>query len=320
MNIRKIVLLAAVSISAIGCTGAPKNLPLERWTTFKPVTAIDTDTSKIPVDRALVIFIREPGQLAGPAVNVFVDGEYLTSLQDGGYKVTSVCAAYGNIVANFTDPKADYYKIRRQTNRQTFQPGSVNFIQFVPGSNGQVQLQRLDDQTARALMPKYLEQVNTVSRVDQKKVCPQVVKEVVKERVPVPYKKYTLQTNALFVFGKSGLNDILQQGRDEVYAIAQDIVKDGDNIQHVMVVGYTDPEGSDEYNEQLSIHRAETVRSLLISGGVQNKTINIEGRGETDLLVSDCRARFAKNKAARDKCNLPNRRVEIISYGVKPQQ
>ncbi|WP_273778748.1 OmpA family protein [Acinetobacter sp. GSS19] len=315
MNIKKTALIAAVVLSAIGCTSTPKKLPLERWTTFKPVTAIDADTSKLPVDRALVVFIREPGQISGPAVNVFIDGEYLTSLQDGGYKITSVCAAYGNIVANFTDPKADYYNIRRQKNVQTFKPGSVNFIKFIPGTNGQIQLQHLDEQTTRDLMPKYLEQINTISRVDQKKVCPQVVKQ----RVPVPYKKYTLQTNALFAFGKSGINDILQKGREEVYAVAQDIVKDGDHIMHVMVVGHTDPEGTNEYNEQLSIHRAETVRSLLMSSGIQNKTINIEGRGETEPLISDCRARFPKNKVARDKCNLPNRRVEVISYGVKPE-
>ena len=67
------------------------------------------------------------------------------------------------------------------------------------------------------------------------------------------------------------------------------------------------------------MRRAETVRNLLTSYGVAKQNISVEGRGEQDLVVSDCQSRYAKDKLAREQCDLPNRRVEIITYGIKAE-
>jgi OOP family OmpA-OmpF porin len=37
------------------------------------------------------------------------------------------------------------------------------------------------------------------------------------------------------------------------------------------------------------------------------------------LVASECERDFPVNKLARDKCNEPNRRVEIVTYGLKAQ-
>jgi len=68
------------------------------------------------------------------------------------------------------------------------------------------------------------------------------------------------------------------------------------------VTGYTDRSGPEDYNMALSLRRADSVRSALISGGVAADKITVAGRGESDPAVPTADGvREAKN-----------RRVEII--------
>lgn len=304
MNFKKIFYYSIVALSSVGCTAISQKTPLEQWKNFEQVNEIPTDARMLQADRALVVFLRDAGQVSGPALNIFIDGEYLTSLQDGGHKVTSVCAAHGTINASFTDTQSDYYQIRQQQNVARFKAGSVNFIRFIPQSDGVIQLQPVDEVEAKALLPRYLEQINTISRVDEKKACPEIIQKLV--------------SVSLFAFDKAGMNDILQGGYSEISSVAKSIIAKAESIDYVSVIGHTDPEGNSEYNFQLSLDRANTVRGILENSGIKNQKINTEGRGETELVITDCEAKFANNKAELEKCNLPNRRVEIISYEIKP--
>jgi len=54
----------------------------------------------------------------------------------------------------------------------------------------------------------------------------------------------------------------------------------------IEVVGHTDTSGSNAYNDALSVRRAEAVRDALVANGVQSGAISLEGRGESDPLVS----------------------------------
>jgi len=51
------------------------------------------------------------------------------------------------------------------------------------------------------------------------------------------------------------------------------------------VNGYTDTSGSPQYNQGLSIRRAQAVAAELIKDGVPKNSIAIQGYGETHLLV-----------------------------------
>ena len=58
----------------------------------------------------------------------------------------------------------------------------------------------------------------------------------------------------------------------------------------VAVEGYSDAEGSADYNESISARRADAVRQRLIENGVPQSKISIHGRGEDSDLsghVSD---------------------------------
>lgn len=50
---------------------------------------------------------------------------------------------------------------------------------------------------------------------------------------------------------------------------------------HVTLKGYTDEVGTVDYNQQLSVRRAETVRDCLVTkGGIELKRITAQGFGK----------------------------------------
>lgn len=69
----------------------------------------------------------------------------------------------------------------------------------------------------------------------------------------------------------------------------------------VEINGHTDTSGSPEYNKRLSMRRAETVRSAMVSHGVSSSAISVYGHGETNPLIQGANMREPQN-----------RRVEIV--------
>jgi outer membrane protein OmpA-like peptidoglycan-associated protein len=53
----------------------------------------------------------------------------------------------------------------------------------------------------------------------------------------------------------------------------------------VEVIGYTDTTGKQDYNQSLSLKRAEAIRDQLIKQGIDAKSISVAGRGWFDLAV-----------------------------------
>lgn len=53
----------------------------------------------------------------------------------------------------------------------------------------------------------------------------------------------------------------------------------------VAVAGYTDTSGKDDYNQKLSMRRADAVKAYMVGKGVPDTAVATEGFGETKLLV-----------------------------------
>jgi outer membrane protein OmpA-like peptidoglycan-associated protein len=70
----------------------------------------------------------------------------------------------------------------------------------------------------------------------------------------------------------------------------------------VMIEGHTDSRGSDDYNQELSQHRADAVRDALASRGIDRSRVEAVGKGEGFPVASN------DNAAGRQQ----NRRVEIV--------
>lgn len=70
----------------------------------------------------------------------------------------------------------------------------------------------------------------------------------------------------------------------------------------IMIEGYTDSKGPDEYNKTLSLRRADAVKQALLNNGIKPSRIQIRGYGESYPVASN------STEAGRQQ----NRRVEVI--------
>jgi outer membrane protein OmpA-like peptidoglycan-associated protein len=55
----------------------------------------------------------------------------------------------------------------------------------------------------------------------------------------------------------------------------------------IRVAGYADPRGSDTYNDQLSLRRAENVAAVLTQAGVPRERIFLEAHGSAEASAQD---------------------------------
>ena len=87
-------------------------------------------------------------------------------------------------------------------------------------------------------------------------------------------------------------------------AIVKEAADNSTRVQYtrIEVNGYTDTSGTPRYNQGLSVRRARTVAAELVRDGVPQNSINIQGFGQTNLLVPT-------GPGVREP---QNRRVEIV--------
>lgn len=69
---------------------------------------------------------------------------------------------------------------------------------------------------------------------------------------------------------------------------AASIIKTLDSNDKFLVIGATDTRGSEKYNMDLSNRRAQAVVRYLNNQGVDNRMLEAEGRGKTDLKYPEC--------------------------------
>lgn len=131
---------------------------------------------------------------------------------------------------------------------------------------------------------------------------------------PPPTRSFEVTSDGTFEFNKAVLTPA---GRTRIDNTMRELKSSNFQARSIMVVGYTDPLGSNDYNQRLSVARANAVRDYMVSQGVPSGVIQTEGRGETDLKVTeaDCRSQGARNRNALIACLQPNRRVEIRATG-----
>jgi OOP family OmpA-OmpF porin len=77
---------------------------------------------------------------------------------------------------------------------------------------------------------------------------------------------------------------------------------------HFLVEGHTDDVGSEDYNERLSIARAQAVASYLEGQGIPEARLRPAGKGENSPVASN----------ADEEGRQRNRRVDFINLGQNP--
>jgi len=123
------------------------------------------------------------------------------------------------------------------------------------------------------------------------------------EAKPKPIaEKVTFAADVLFDFDKSVVKPEGRSKLDDLASKVRNI-----NLEVVIAIGHADSIGSDEYNQKLSVRRAEAVKAYLVSKGVEANRVYTEGKGEKQPVASN------KTKEGRAK----NRRTEIEVIGTR---
>ncbi len=93
------------------------------------------------------------------------------------------------------------------------------------------------------------------------------------------------------------------EAREALHLVAEMLKKEPE--KNVLITGYTDNIGSDQYNLQLSLQRAQSVADYLIYvEGIKNNRIKIEGKGKANPVADN----------STEQGRAKNRRVEIMIY------
>jgi len=127
-----------------------------------------------------------------------------------------------------------------------------------------------------------------------------------------PVKRMKLGSDGLFRFGGGKLEDLQPQGRQRIQALLAEIQRDVKSIQSVSVTGHSDRLGSPDANNALSLQRAETVRDLLVRGGLDGSVIRAAGAGLSQPVI-ECEG--TRKTPELVSCLQPNRRVELEVIG-----
>jgi outer membrane protein OmpA-like peptidoglycan-associated protein len=110
--------------------------------------------------------------------------------------------------------------------------------------------------------------------------------------------------DVLFEFDKADLTDA---ARTKIHAVSEIVVRLAPE-RTLSVEGHTDAVGTEEYNLDLSLKRAQAVQAELATGGVAAEKIRSIGHGEKFPV--------APNKSAEGKDDpqgrAQNRRVEVV--------
>ena len=130
-------------------------------------------------------------------------------------------------------------------------------------------------------------------------------KPVIKRAPPI-VKLLTLNETggSNFAFDSDKLSD---KAKRELNNFVQGVKSSNVTPNSITVVGHTDSIGSDQYNQGLSIRRANSVASYLSNQGMNRNIMNVAGRGESQPVASN------STKSGRAQ----NRRVDVRVSGQK---
>jgi outer membrane protein OmpA-like peptidoglycan-associated protein len=109
----------------------------------------------------------------------------------------------------------------------------------------------------------------------------------------------TFDSGILFTFDSS---ELTSEARSNLRKLADSLLSEPRT--QVMIVGHTDSDGSNSYNQQLSGRRGRSAEDFLASAGVTPSRVQSRGLGETEPIASN----------GTDDGRRQNRRVEVAIY------
>ena len=130
------------------------------------------------------------------------------------------------------------------------------------------------------------------------------VEQTKEDKVIIPTEKGSVVVFENIYYEYNSAN-IIKGAAKELDALAS-VMKTNEDI-NVRLEAHTDSRGSKEYNQQLSINRAEAARKYLTDLGIDEDRISIKGFGESKL-----RNACKDNVPCSDAKHRYNRRTEVV--------
>lgn len=258
-----------------------------------------------------VFFYRTSAGLAPQPINIYLDGRYHTSLLRGGFSETCVAPSTLAVQSALDDASRQHHGKMEAGQKIQFDAGKTIYLRLQESAYAPPNLQVVNPTIAQAELRNTRRQIHTVSRANAVRECVDGI-EVATPPAPKPLadRKFALQADALFEFGKSELR---ASGYNAIEILVQKVKNEYRSVERIRVVGYTDAIGPQKLNMKLSQARAMTVAEQIRAGGLSPiKGIHTEGRGAAELVKTEC----GKEPSPKNKqCHEPNRRVEVVVYG-----
>jgi len=187
----------------------------------------------------------------------------------------------------------------------------VEYTQTVNLAEHQVQLtQAQQAASATAMLSQTREQLasnqaqlssETEKRVEAEKRAQQAMADLARVASVKQDTRGTVITLSGGVLFASAKYDLLPTAQSNLSQVADALAK-SDPDSKIMVAGYTDSQGGQAYNMELSQHRAEAVRTYLVGHGVAADRITAQGFGPSQPIADN----------ASPEGRADNRRVEIV--------
>ena len=112
--------------------------------------------------------------------------------------------------------------------------------------------------------------------------------------------RVTYLSRTLFDFDRAVLKPEGRKAMDQLIARLTSV-----NVEVIVATGHTDSVGTDRYNLDLGMRRADAVRNYLVAKGLEPARVYVDSKGERDPV--------ATNKTAQGRGE--NRRVVVEVYG-----
>jgi hypothetical protein len=139
---------------------------IEHWNDFGDMKVSEHTGTK---DTMPALVIVRPATLEGSAVNVYVDGEYLTSLLPGAYTIERICPGKHRISLAYTDVQRRYREKRVGGKFFVFKPDRTYYI-GIEREGTQLNSRVLSLQEAKQVSRDYTrKQTHTISRISKRK-------------------------------------------------------------------------------------------------------------------------------------------------------
>jgi outer membrane protein OmpA-like peptidoglycan-associated protein/tetratricopeptide (TPR) repeat protein len=145
----------------------------------------------------------------------------------------------------------------------------------------------------------------TISEEEERDTVPVIayIDPIIRKKIRIP--------NIYFAFDKSNVITFYQTQIDSVYGVLMQ-----NPAYMVEIQGHTDSKGTDEYNDKLSIRRAEEAKKYLVKKGIADNRITVKALGEKIPAAPNELGNGEDDPEGRAR----NRRVEFKIIPDNPQE